>query len=138
MDVRICDDVRPEHTQWFTADRFPEFAQIVSRHVATRRTEWHVNFGPVQFPARTHEVYETIILPRYESITGAGTGTQPACLLDPRPSEAGTITATTPSYDESRLARLRTVRKILSKYLYQFGGASPLIMRVETTRNLSA
>ena len=74
MEVRICDDVRPEHSQWFALDRFPEFAQIVSRDLATRRAEWLANFGPVQFPAKTHEVYERIIRPRCEPIKGIRTG----------------------------------------------------------------
>jgi hypothetical protein len=78
MEVRICDDVLAGHAQWFTVDRFPEFAEIVSRYLASRRAEWLANFGPVQFPATTHEVYERIILPRCEPITGAETTTHRA------------------------------------------------------------
>ncbi len=70
MEVRICDDVRPEHAQWFSIDRFPEFVEIVSTCVTTRRVEWIANFGPAQFPAKTREVYERIILPQCEPVIG--------------------------------------------------------------------
>jgi hypothetical protein len=74
MEVRLCDDLDPEDSQWFAIDRFPEFARLASRYLAVRRTEWHANFGPLQLPAKTHEVYERIILPRCEPIIRTRTG----------------------------------------------------------------
>jgi hypothetical protein len=70
MEVRICDDVRPEHTRWFSIGQFPEFVEIVSRYVAARRVEWIASFGPAQFPAKAREVYERIILPQCEPVAG--------------------------------------------------------------------
>lgn len=64
MQVRICDDVPPEHAGDFPAARFAEFAEAASRCISARRAEWVANFGPLQFPARTGEVYEKVILPR--------------------------------------------------------------------------
>jgi hypothetical protein len=68
MDARICDDVPPEPAPGFSADRFPEFADVLSRCVAARRAEWVANFGPEQFPARTQEAYQRFILPRCEPV----------------------------------------------------------------------
>lgn len=82
MDVRICEDVRPEHSQWFPVDRFPEFTQVVPCCLATRRAEWLANFGTAQFPAKTHEVYERIILPRCKPITGSRIGKAASVLTD--------------------------------------------------------
>ncbi len=70
MEVRICDDVGPEDAQWFSVDRFPEFAATISGHLAARRAEWIANFGPTVFPAKSHEVYERIIRPRCEPVIG--------------------------------------------------------------------
>ncbi len=70
MEARICDDVRPEHSQWFSVARFSEFTDIVASYVTTRRAEWITNFGPAQFPAKTHEVYERVILPRCQPVIG--------------------------------------------------------------------
>jgi hypothetical protein len=70
MEARICDDVRPEDSQWFSVARFPEFADIVLHSVTTRRAEWIANFGPAQFPAKTHEVYERVILPQCQPVSG--------------------------------------------------------------------
>ena len=70
MEARICDDVRAEHSQGFSVTRFSEFAEIVLHYVTTRRAEWIANFGPEQFPAKTHEVYERIILPRCDPVVG--------------------------------------------------------------------
>jgi hypothetical protein len=70
MDARIRDDVGPEDSRWFSVDRFSEFTNIVLRYVTTRRAAWVANFGPEQFPAKTHEVYERVILPRCQPVTG--------------------------------------------------------------------
>lgn len=69
MAVTIRDDVLPEHSHEFSADHFPEFADIVSGHVDARRAEWVAAFGPTPYPAKTHEAYERYILPRCESIS---------------------------------------------------------------------
>jgi hypothetical protein len=70
MEARVCDDVRPEDSQAFPVTRFPEFTDIVLRHLATRRAEWMASFGPDQFLAKTHEVYERVILPSCQPAAG--------------------------------------------------------------------
>jgi hypothetical protein len=71
MEARVCDDIRPGDLQAFPVTRFSEFADIVLRQVSTRRAEWVANFGPAQFPARTREVFERVILPRCQPVIGS-------------------------------------------------------------------
>ena len=70
MEVKICDDIPPDHSQWFSGTQFSEFAEIVSSSIARRRAEWIANFGTVLLPAKTSEVYEKVILPRCTPIVG--------------------------------------------------------------------
>lgn len=70
MEAGICDDVGPEHPHWFSIAEFPEFVNVFLNDVARRRAEWITDFGTARFPARTREVYERVILPRCEPVTG--------------------------------------------------------------------
>jgi hypothetical protein len=64
MDVKICDDVRPEHARPFGLDEFAEFSKIIAPYVAARRAEWHTAFGAETLAATTNEVHERIIIPQ--------------------------------------------------------------------------
>ena len=70
MEATIRDDVRPEHSQGFSVARFPEFADIASGYIASRRAEWVANFGGSTFAATTPEIYEKIILPKCVPVAG--------------------------------------------------------------------
>jgi len=63
MSARIRDDVRVEHSGWYSAARIEEFSSIVSGYVANRRSEWIANFGPEEVAANTSEVFRRIVLP---------------------------------------------------------------------------
>ena len=64
MDVKICDDVRSDHSRWYSATHFIEFAEVASGYIAARRAEWVANFGATQLSAKTPEVYAKVILPK--------------------------------------------------------------------------
>jgi hypothetical protein len=64
MQVKICDDVRPEHTRSFAFPEFADFSSITSSYIADRRAEWIGAFGDQPMAATTNEVYQRIILPR--------------------------------------------------------------------------
>lgn len=64
MEVKICDDVRPEHSHSFSLNEFAEFSVIASRSIAARRAEWIAAFGDEPMAATMNEVYQRIILPR--------------------------------------------------------------------------
>lgn len=70
LEVRICDDVAPEHAHAYPATHFAEFAEVALATIAVRRAEWAANFGPSQFPASTVAVYEKVILPRCVPVVG--------------------------------------------------------------------
>jgi hypothetical protein len=70
MEAGICDDIGPEHSHWSSIAEFTEFADVLLHYVARRRAEWITNFGAAQFPAKTREVYERVILPRCEPVMG--------------------------------------------------------------------
>lgn len=70
MEAQICDDHGPEHPHWFSIAGFPGFANAFRHVVAQRRAEWIANFGALQFPAKTREVFARLILPRCEPVTG--------------------------------------------------------------------
>lgn len=67
MEVKICDDVRPEHSRSFPLDEFPDFSAVTSRYIAARRTEWIAAFGDEPMAATTNEVHQRVILPRCQS-----------------------------------------------------------------------
>ena len=69
MEVTICDDVRPEHAQWYPLARFAEFSSIVRAYIAARRAEWIAAIGPAHLAATTSEVCRQIILPQCEPVT---------------------------------------------------------------------
>jgi hypothetical protein len=69
MEAKICDDVRPEHAQAFSLDRYAEFSAVTSGYLAARRAEWITAFGTKQLAATTNEVYERIILPQCQPVT---------------------------------------------------------------------
>lgn len=64
MEVKICDDVSPEHSHFFSIGEFAEFSGITSRYIAARRTEWSAAFGDELLAATTNEVYQRFILPQ--------------------------------------------------------------------------
>jgi hypothetical protein len=64
MEVKICDDVRPEHSHSFSLTEFADFAAITSRHIAARRAEWIAAFGDEPLAATMNEAYQRIIFPR--------------------------------------------------------------------------
>jgi hypothetical protein len=64
MEVKICDDVRPEHSGFFSSREFSEFSAITARYIAGRRAEWGAAFGTASLAATTNEVYQSVILPR--------------------------------------------------------------------------
>src|SRR5262245_20235911 len=39
MEVKICDDVLPEHSRSFSLKEFAEFSAVTSRYIAARRAE---------------------------------------------------------------------------------------------------
>jgi hypothetical protein len=64
MEVRICDDVRPEHSRSFSITELAELSAVVSRYIAVRRAEWVAAFGDEPLAASTNDVFRRIILPR--------------------------------------------------------------------------
>jgi hypothetical protein len=64
MQVRICDDVRPEHARSFSLAEFAEFSSLTSCSIAARRTEWRAAFGDEALAVSTNDVYQRLILPR--------------------------------------------------------------------------
>ena len=68
MSAKIRDDVRPEHSDWYSAARYDEFASIVPQYIARRRSEWVASFGPAQLSAKTSEVFRRIVLPNCEPV----------------------------------------------------------------------
>src|SRR5436309_2373439 len=64
MQVKICDDVRPEHARSFALAEFPDFEVITKHYIAARRAEWIAAFGDRPMAATTNEVYQRIILPQ--------------------------------------------------------------------------
>jgi hypothetical protein len=70
MNVRICDDVEPEHEHPFSLDEFAEFSAITVRCIAARRAEWIGFWGTEMLAATTPEAYERIILPRCKPVAG--------------------------------------------------------------------
>jgi hypothetical protein len=68
MEAKICDDVRPEHSHWFSLDHYDEFSSVTSHYIAARRVEWRAAFGTEQLAATTNEIYERIILPRCQPV----------------------------------------------------------------------
>ena|SRR5581483_668305 len=64
MEVRICDDVRPEHARSFSLDEFAEFSAATPHYIAVRRAEWIAAFGDQRIGATTNEVYQRVILPQ--------------------------------------------------------------------------
>jgi hypothetical protein len=64
MEVKICDDVRPEHSHAFSLHEFAAFSAITARYIGARRTEWIAAFGGEPMAATMNEVYERIIVPR--------------------------------------------------------------------------
>jgi hypothetical protein len=68
MDVRICDDVEPEHEHPFSIDEFTQFSAITMRCIAARRAEWIGFWGAETLAATTTEAHQRIILPRCEPV----------------------------------------------------------------------
>jgi hypothetical protein len=68
MEVRICDDVRPEHSRPFSLRELADFSATISGYIDVRRTEWVAAFGAETFGATTNEVYRRIILPRCQPV----------------------------------------------------------------------
>lgn len=64
MEVKVRDDVRPEHSRPFSLDEFAEFSAVASRYIAARRAEWVAAFGDEPLAATTPEVFRRVILPR--------------------------------------------------------------------------
>jgi len=67
MEVKIRDDVQPEHAHSFSLAQFHDFAVVISRFISARRLEWISAFGSKQVAATTNEVYKQIILPRCQT-----------------------------------------------------------------------
>lgn len=68
MNAFVCDDVPMQPPSGFPIGQFDEFADVVRRTIAMRRTEWVANFGPEQFPAKSAELYERSIRSRCVSV----------------------------------------------------------------------
>lgn len=66
LRVRICDDVLPEHSGFFSVLEFATFSSITLRYISLRRTEWIAAFGNNPMAATTNDVYARIIFPRSE------------------------------------------------------------------------
>src|ERR1051326_4863514 len=64
MAVRICDDVRPEHTRLFSPNEFHEFSTAIGSYIAARRSQWALAFGDKPLAASTSEVHRQIISSR--------------------------------------------------------------------------
>jgi hypothetical protein len=67
--VFLCDDVRPEHANSFSLDRFDEFASAAGGYIAARRAEWVHAFGNDQMAANTDAVCDWLIRMHTVSVT---------------------------------------------------------------------
>lgn len=63
MQVKICDDVLPEHAGNFSRDTFDAFTRAVLPYIAARRSVWKATFGNQPLAVSTNEVHQRIILP---------------------------------------------------------------------------
>ena len=64
MEAFVCDDVSTQDSKGFSIHQFAEFAEVVSRTIAARRSEWIANFGSEYYSVTAPELYEKVILPR--------------------------------------------------------------------------
>ncbi len=71
MEVKIGDDVRPEHTHLFSLADYAELSFVTLHYIAERRAEWIAAFGGEQMAATTNEVHERIILPRCQPLVAS-------------------------------------------------------------------
>jgi len=62
MEVKICEDVLPEHAPAFSLGRYEEFSALTLGYIAAKRAEWIATFGTEQAGATTNEVFERFVL----------------------------------------------------------------------------
>jgi hypothetical protein len=66
MEVKIRENVCPEHERAFSANDFAEFSAIIPGYIAARRAEFVAQFGDKQLGASSTELFQEIILPQCE------------------------------------------------------------------------
>jgi hypothetical protein len=68
MEAKICDDVDPEHAEFYPRSEFAQFSAAAEGCIAARRAEWAGAFGNASLAATTNEVYQRFILPQCQPV----------------------------------------------------------------------